>query len=192
MENRKLTLIIAWVVRIASSSPQLRGSITQTAVPIVPQLYGVDGKQGLLHESNTSSVQAPSEEATAIIRGGDKIESLIAEANASYANLVNLSRWNRWRRRANRWGGGRRLADGPNTSSVPAASEEANTSFAGSNEIESSIAEANASYANLVNLSRWNRWRRRANRWGGGRRLVDGPNTSVVPAASEEAAASSA
>merc|ERR1712196_750207 len=117
----------------------------------------------------------------------DETGSLIAEANASYAKLVNLSRWNRRRRRWNRWGGGRRLADGPNTSSVPAASEEANTSFARSDEIESLIVEANASYAKLVNLSRWNRWRRRWNRWGGGRRLANGPNTSFVPAASEEA-----
>merc|ERR1711988_951145 len=105
-------------------------------------------------------------------------------------NLVNLSRWNRWRRHWNRWGGGRRLADGPNTSVVPTASEEAATNFAGGDEIENFLAEANASYGNLVNLSRWNRWRRHWNRWGGGRRLADGPNTSVVPAASEEAATS--
>merc|ERR1712110_381832 len=126
----------------------------------------------------TSFVPAASEEAASSFAGSDEIESLTAEANASYANLVNLSRWNRWRRHWNRWGGGRRLADGPNTSVVPAASEEAATIFAGSDEIESLIAEANASYANLVNLSRW---RRRWNRWGGGRRLVDGPNTSFVP-----------
>merc|ERR1719413_79635 len=105
------------------------------------------------------------------------------------------------------------LLDESNASSFPASSDEAAASFAGGDEIENSVAETNASSvpgasgdeitspsessidalnaSGLVNLSRsWWCWRRPllCRRWGG-RRLLDEPNASSVPASSDEVAA---